>query len=503
MNLFKRVGIAIAFQLFFLCHTMAQSYSFTYSPACLQAMDAIHKLQIQKARNILSTESIKTPNNLATDYLSACADYYELITTADKTLMDKLEKFKANRLSRIQKLTPTNIQASYAEAEIVLQWGLIKLMHQEYVTGAIELRSALQLHQKNLDHYPSFLPTYKSLGFIKSILGTLPENYNWILNIVGLKGNLKEGILLIEKYINQTTQSPELVLSNQQANYYYILLQFYFGNKTTAYNYTQSHTLDYQENTLSCYLRAFVAARNAKTDESIAVLNKRPRGDEYLKYYDLDFYMGFAKLNKLDLDAEIEFKKFVTFSQNKSLKKDAYRRLSWSSLIQNDTLRFETYRHLAFTVSSYRDDEDILVEKELGKHIYPNIPTLKARLLFDGGYYSQAEEILKSVQPAQLRGIAQQAEYYYRYGRIMQEQKKYAKAIELFSQAIKLAETTGLYFAPYSALQLGVIYARLGYAQTASFYYNKAIGYKNYKDQGYITQKARQALSELPGEKYK
>jgi hypothetical protein len=503
MTVFKRVGIACVFQLFSLLHTSGQNFTFTFAPGCLQAMDAIHKLQLTKARNLLATEASKTPNNIAIDYLSDCADYYELITSSDKNKLTQAEKNRSLRLTRVQKLSSTNTLAAYAEAEIQLHWGLLKLMQQEYVSGAIDLRSAYQLHQKNYESHPDFLPTAKSLGFIKGILGTLPENYNWMLNIVGLKGNFKDGVRLIESYINKPNLAPEFLLSNQQADFYYVLLQFYFGNKNTAYTYTQQHTTDYTENTLSCYLRAFMAARCAKTDEAIGLLTKRSRSEEFLKFHELDYLLGYAKLNKLDMDADIEFKKFVTFSQNKSLKKDAYRRLAWIALLQHDPLRFGTYRNLAFSMSSYKDDEDLLVDKELTKGIYPNTTILKARLLFDGGFLTQAEETIKTTDITKLRGAAQQAEFYYRYGRIMQEQKNYAKAIELFTEAIKVAEPKNYFFAPYAALQLGNIYAKLGYAQTASFYYTKAMGYKNYKDSGYITQKAKQASSELPGEKYK
>jgi hypothetical protein len=478
-----------------LCPILAQNYAYTYTPGCLNAMEAISKLQLSKARGILQEERKKSPNNLATEYLADCADYYELITCGDKNLLAAADKNRSARLSRLQKLNTA--QTAYAVAELQMHHAIVKLMQQEYVSGAMELRNAYQAHQKNSTDYPSFVPTRKSLGFIKGILGTLPESYNWMLNIVGLKGNFKEGMALLESYFAQQHNEPEYRLSNQQADFYYVLLQFYYGNKTTAYTHAQQHTTDYSENMLSCYLRAFVASHCAHTDEAISILNKQPHGDEYPKYYDLDFTMGYAKLNKLDTDADIEFKKVVTFSKNNSLRKDAYKRLSWSALIQKDQERYLTYRRLAFSMSSYKDDEDALTDKDLEKGIYPNTNVLKARLLFDGGYYVQAEELIKTTNISSLKGFGQVAEFYYRYGRIMQEQKKYAKAIEFYTESINVSEKKNLHFAPYSALQLGNIYAKLGYAQTALFYYNKALGYKNYKDQGYVAQKARQASAEL------
>lgn len=497
MNLFKRVGFACAFQLFFLLLAQAQKYTYSYSPNSIIAIGAIEKLQLEKARTLIADERKKAPDNVALDYLDDCVDYYELITGGDRNRLALLEKNKSNRVSRIQKLAPLNAQAAYAEAEISLHWAILRLMQNEYVSGAMELRSAYQLHKKNAAAFPQFYATQKSLGFIKAILGTLPDNYHWILNIVGLKGNFKEGMALIETYLGQSRFLPEQALDKQQATYYFVLLNFYYGNKQTAWTHTLQQTTDYTENTLSCYLRAFIASRSAQTDEAIAILNKRPRGAEYTKYLDLDLVMGYAKLNKLEADADIEFKKFVTFSKNNSLKKDAYRRLAWSEWIQHDTTKYLTYKRLSAHSTSSKDDEDIQIDKELGKGIFPNASVLKARLQFDGGYYAQAENMLKTMNPGTLLSPFQQAEYYYRYARIMQEQKKYAKAIEYFSESINIAEKKDLYLAPYSALQLGNIYTKLGYPQTAVYYYNKAIAYKNYKDQGYIVQKAKQALAEM------
>ncbi len=494
MTNIKRAGILVVFQLFFLCPVFSQT--FNYTPECLEAMKLMGKLKLEPARAILTKEQSKQPTNLAIDYLLDCIEYYALISSRDKRDVSVYEKNQRNRIDRIHKLAATIPLSAYAEAEMLLHLSIVKMMHQEYVSGAMELRSAYQLHTRNAQKYPQLHATFKSLGFIKALLGTLPENYHWVLNVVGLTGNYNEGINLIEKYFKQAS-ATEPFIDRQQADFYYTLLQFYFGDKQQAWTYAQQHTTDFEDNNLSCYLRAFMASHTAHNEEALAALQKRPKTAEFSHYHELDWLMGYSLLNKLDPDCEIEFKKFVTFSKYKTQRKDAYRRLAWSELIKQDTLRFIVYRNLSFKESSYKDDEDLMVDKELARNIYPNAYVLKARLLFDGGYYAQAEQLIKSVQLSQLKNNIQKAEYYYRYGRIMQEQKKYAKAIEYFTESIKLSEPENLYFAPYSSLQLGSVYHKLGYTQTAAYYLKKAIAYKNYKAKGYIVQKAGQELEQL------
>jgi hypothetical protein len=498
MNFTKGVGIVCAFQLLFLCTTAAQQITFEHSSQeVLLAIEHISSLRLVKAKQLLAEETAKHPNNVACDYLNDCIDYYNLISDPDPSLFNVLEKNKSQRINRIQKLAATSPYKLYAEAEIHLHWSILKLYKHDYVSGAVELREAYQLLEKNNKLFPSFLPTKKSLGFIKALLGTLPDNYAWILNIVGLKGDYNEGIKLIQQFLIQKKIPDEQLLDKQQADFYFTLLNFYFGSKQTAWEYCEPITQDYTSNLLSCYLRTFIAARTAHSDEAIACLNKRPRSSEYASFDELDYLIGYTKLNRLDNDGDIFLKKFVTFGHNNSLKKDAYRRLAWHHLIANDTAKYQIYKSLSYKQNAAKDDEDKIVDKDLQKGIYPHIGILKARLLFDGGYYEQAERMMSEINTSRFKGNHHAAEYYYRFGRIMQEQKKYSKAIEYFTQSIRIAEPLQYYMAPYSALQIGYINLKLGYVQTAKYYFEKAMTYKNYDAKNYIHQKANHALREI------
>lgn len=503
MNFLKGVGIVCVFQLLFLCAVSgsevenASAPSFIYTPGCLEAMKYISVLKLEKARELLDAEHQKYPNNFAIQYLQDCADYYRLITNHDPAEFELLEKNKAPRLALMKQLPRTSSYALYAEAEINLHWSVLKLMNEEYLSGAMELRTAYQLFEKSAASFPTFYPSKKNLGFIKALLGTLPENYKWILNIVGLKGDFNQGLDLVNQYLSQKQFPADQLLDKQSADYYYVMLQFYFGNKAKSWEYCKTITQDYAQNQLSCYLHAFVASRTAHNDEAIQVLMKRPRGPEYSTYHELDLLTGYCKLNRLDDDADIYLKKFVTFSRGNYQKKDAYRRLAWHQLLLGDTLKYHTYKNLGAKVSSHIDDEEKTITAEFAKGIYPSKEILEARLQFDGGYYEQAEETIAAINVRSLPTKLQQAEYYYRYGRIMQEQRKYSRAIELFNEAIKTAEPAQYYFAPYSCLQLGFIYAKLGFNQTARFYFDKTTTYKNYEARGSMIQRAKLATQQL------
>lgn len=492
---FIKVGLLLVIQLFLFLETRATEKTFSYSPACLQAMDAIRHLHLGKARILLLAEQKKQPHNLAIDYLLDCAMYYELITSGSKKRYEETTKLHAANIERLSQSKAPQVVCAKAQSQ--LHFAIVKLMHNEFVSGAVDLRASYHQLEALQTRYGMGNHT-KSLAFIKALLGTLPENYSWILSIVGLKGSFKEGFQLLQACTKQPRQTAEQLFEMQEVDYYWTLIHFYFGDKNQSWEYAKLHTTDYATNLMSCYLRAFIGTQTAHTDEAILALSKQPNSAELFPFYELDYIEGTAYLTKLDLDkAATVLKKVVTFSPNAKLKINAYKKLAWIDLMEGDTIRYAAHRRLAQSLGASKDDEDVLVEMELARKIYMNPTILKSRLLFDGGFYAQAENLIRTLQPNELKSNIHHAEYYYRYGRIMQEQRKYAKAIEYFTRSIELSNAKNYYYAPYSSMMLGHIYIQLGYIQTAQFYYQQALGYKNYKGKAYIHQKVKHATNEI------
>ena len=331
---------------------------------------------------------------------------------------------------------------------------------------------------------------------LQAVLGTVPENYKWILNVIGMSGNFNEGLKNIKAYAEEKEFPQEQLLEKQSAEFYYTFLLLNFGNKQECWKFCESVTSDYETNLLSAYLRAFTGLKCAHNDDAITACAQRPHGNGYIQLEIMDYLMGKAKLNKLEKDADMYLKKFVSFYKGQNLIKDAYKRLAWYNLLVGDTLKYNIYSGLARKYGALTSDEDKNALKESESGILPDIILLKSRLLFDGGYYAKAEEMIRS-HGRKFQSPYQEIEYYYRYARIMHGSNKLAKAIEMYQQTIAVADDHSLYFAPNSCLQLGYIYEKLGYKDLAKLYFEKALTYKNYEYRSGITQEAKAGLSRL------
>lgn len=486
----------ITLLLLFLCPMVwAETQSvFFFSPTCVEAQKHIAALRLNKAELLLAQEAKDHPNNAAVALLQNSILFYRMVTVQDFSGFKSLESSRDSRLQQAKKIPTNSPFHLYAQSEIHLQWGFIKIFHQEYVGAMLEFKNAYQMANQNLEKFPDFKPSLKTVGMFKALLGSTPKNYKWILSVAGLKGNFEQGMSEMESYLKKDYAS-DFIIDKQLAVFYYGLFSLNFGDKQAAWEFCKQHTNDYPTNLMSCYLRAFTASKVAQNDEAIKVLQNRPKGAEYENFYLLDYLLGQCKLNRLDEDADQPLKKFVSFFKGKQLVSDAYRRLSWYYLIHNDQAKYKTYRELSLRNGSSDSEEEKYIKNEIASGQNLDVIMLRARLLFDGGYYSKAEEVLKLRNPDLLKTDYQKLEYNYRLGRIYQEQNKLSKATDCFKLVIKMAPlNTPYYFAPNACLQMGIIYKKMGFTKIAASHLKNV---SNYTKAEYLQSISFKAANEL------
>lgn len=464
--------------LFFFTVVKAEKQSvFYYSQPCIEAQKHIAALRLGQAGQILEEEKKLHPNNAAIGFLENYIDFYRIVTSQDFSLFKVMDGKKSTRFALARNIPASSPYMLYMQSEMHLQFAFAKAMNEEYVGAMLEFRNAYQLATENQKKFPAFKLSAKTVGMFRALLGTTPKSYKWVLSIAGLKGNFDEGMSMLKNYLASDI-AGEFILDRQAAIFYYVLFHLNYGDKELAWSFCEANTRDHSENLMSCYLRGYVGSRAAKTDEAINVLQSRPKGSEYEPFAGLDYYLAVCKLNRQDADADIVFKRFISHNKNKMLMREAYKRLSWFYLVNGDQEKFLLYRGFAKRYGQGQNEEEKNITMEISQKIPHDAITLKARLLFDGGYYQKAEEVIKQRKPEQLSTTYQKLEYYYRYGRILQEESKFTKAAECYSYVIKNSpENTPYHFAPFSCLYIGYIYQKTGFPQIAGNYFRNALKY--------------------------
>jgi hypothetical protein len=93
-------------------------------------------------------------------------------------------------------------------------------MNQEYLGAAWDFKSCYQLLSQNEKLFPQFIANKKDLGLLKSMLGTIPDSYHWIIGIAGMKADLNEGMALLKEYIEKADDN-EILMERKNAQYFY------------------------------------------------------------------------------------------------------------------------------------------------------------------------------------------------------------------------------------------------------------------------------------------
>jgi tetratricopeptide (TPR) repeat protein len=109
--------------------------------------------------------------------------------------------------------------------------------------------------------------------------------------------------------------------------------------------------------------------------------------------------------------------------------------------------------------------------------ITPHIGLLKARLLFDGGYYMAADSVINSIPESSMLTLPYRLEYHYRVGRIYQMLGREAPAIASLQMAAMAGAGQPYTFSTRAALQLALIFEEQGDSHQALEWYRKCLEY--------------------------
>lgn len=482
----------------FLCWVPTILFAnFDFNSNCQKAYVQIFELKLTSARQLVANEKRINPKNAIVPLLENYIDYFYLLSTESKTAFDRLVENKSGRLDLIAESDQSSPYYLYAQAEINLQWALIRGRYGEYFTAAREIKRANSLLQENSKKFPAFLLNAKGLGLINAFLGNLPDGIlKRTLATLGIKGSLQNGISMLENLSEALPKSAYAAFYDEVV-FYHVLVLNDIAHSPTAYTKTMKYTAKMSdESLLKAYLQALVCAKNGHNEEAIVILKGRPSGNAYQAFPYLDFLMGLSKLNKLDYTASQDFNKFLQYNKGVNYIKDAYLHLAWAALLKGDTGAYSGFISKVKTEGYTYQEKDKQAMNEAADPV-PNAALLKTRLLFDGGYYAKALEILVEHNAGDFTAGKDRTEYYYRLGRIYDELGKEDFALANFQNAITIGKELKYYFAANAALQIAKIYEQKKNFPKAKAFFNIAIQMKNHQYEGSIEAQAKAGLARI------
>lgn len=483
--------------LFLVLIPGALSAKFDFNANCLKAYGLIFELKLNAARQLIAVEKKNNPENSIVPLLENYIDFFQLLTTDSKADFDRLKGNKSARLDQIEEDKEKSPYSLYARAEINLQWALIRGRFGEQFNAAMEIKKANAYLQENAKKYPAFQLNAKGLGLISAVLGSLPDGFmKSTLSTFGIKGDVNTGLAMMQRLAAGLPSSVYEPFYEEVVFYYsFVLVDVAHSDK--AYSETMKYVGRVSDSSLlKSYLKAYVSAKKGHTEEAIVTLANRPVGQQYQSFPYLDYLMGIARLNKLDLSAATYFNRFLQANKGINYVKDTYLHLGWIELISGDVKGYDQYvvkvKGSGYTINER--DKQAMNEVAEGA---PHLALLKARLLFDGGYYGKSLEVLSGIKEGDLKLVKDRTAYFYRLGRNNDELGKADAALENYQKAVNYGKGLKAYFAANSALFMGKIYMKKRNYPQARSSFNTAINMKGHQYENSIESEARDSLKRI------
>jgi hypothetical protein len=480
----------------FLTCTVTARANFSFNANCIDAYKAIYSFRINEAKLLIQKEKEQNPQNGIIILLENYIDYFGLLASESKTDYDRL---KDNRSARVSKLGNNEKNSPYylfSQAEVYMQWGLLKAKFGDYFSSSMDLKKAANLLRDNAQKYPDFLPDQKSIGLINVIFGAIPSNLKSVTRFLGMSGNVQGGIKQLEEL---RTTLPRTKYSFYKDEVAFFLCNIDIDILRNKNNYTRlaSYLADMENNgLLKVYLQGYTALKTAHNDEAIGFLEGAPKSNQYLDVPAIYYLLGNAKLNRLDKDAPVFLNKYIRDYKGRNYIKDAYLKIAYFYLLENDIKKYDSSLQLVRSKGYTLDEKDQQALREANDD-RPDTDLLKARFYFDGGYYNKALAEIKNKNANNLELLRDKIELFYRLGRIYEKTDKLNDALVNYQRAINLGKTSRYYYAANAAVRVGNIYEQKRDFNRAANFYNQAINMKDHEYQTGIQNEAKEGLKRI------
>ena len=475
------------------------SANFDFNANCIKAYQLIFELKLGAARQLIAAEKKARPQNSIVPLLENYVDYFYLLTNESKAEFERLEANKSARLDQISKDDKNSPYYLYAQAEINLQWALVRGRYGAYFAASREINKANGLLKDNQKKFPDFPLNTKGLGLINVVIGALPDGFmKSTLSTFGVKGDIQTGLNQLDKLAESLPKSTYEPFYEEVIFYYaYILSDV--AKSPQAYPKIMKYTSRIGDSSLlKTYMQAYACARNGKNEQAIEILESRPKGNAYQPFAYLDYLLGVARLNKLDVKAAANFNQFLQVNKGNNYIKDTYLHLAWGSLLKDDTADYKAFLNKVKSNGATYVDKDKQALNEASAPT-PHLVLLKARLLYDGGYLARALEVLSASKADDFKTVKDKAEYAYRLGRVSDDLGKDDVALAHYQTAFNTGKGLKYYYAAKSAVLIGNIYEKKKNLAKAKAFFNLAIGLKDHEYENSIENEAKQGLKRIGG----
>lgn len=491
-NVIQRFLLSCIFVFCFALASLAESFEFNDN--CRKAYNAIVSLHLAEGEQLLAQEQKKNPDNLIAVYLENYIDFLKIYTSDSRNLYNKLQGNKDLRIEMLKAGDSNSPWYLYTAAEVNIQWATMSIRFGDYLNAIVEIRKAYKFLEENTQRFPQFKANKKSLGVLYALLGSVPDKYKWGVSLLGMQGNVGQGLNDLKELIAYSKTNDYIF--REETVIMYSFLVFHLQNDAEkAWQILKENGFPGKDNLMNVFACAHIGVYGKHNEEALKILESN--SVSFGSFPLLTYLQGLATLNSLSTNADAAFKKFLAEYKGENHIKSAWQKIAWSALLRGDTAGYRTNMARVLKTGTDLIEADKQAQKEAESRQVPNIVLLKARLLFDGGYYEKAATEMNRLNEKSFKTEESATEYLYRLGRIYDAWGKPDIALTYYAKTIDKGKNLPRYFAANAALESARIYEERGDKEKAKSLYNLCLTFEDHEYKNGIDQKAKAGLNRL------
>lgn len=478
--------------------TDAGPKTFDFNARCQQAYRDILMLKVQQGDYLLEVERSEHPDNLMGYFLQNYSDLMKLFFLENHQQYESQLFLLDKCISLMQEGPRNSPYYLYTQAVLHAQWGLIKLKFGDHLSAMWDIRKCYLLLKTNLARFPQFQPDKILYGAIRTLIGTVPANYRWVTNILGFSnGSVREGMAMLGSYVNDP--GNESGAFRMEALFLYCYLRFYIQHQPKqTMDFIQHSDLDLKNNKLFNLMTVNLAMNAHMAEYGLKVASEMSQSSDYLQLPMMSYELGLLHLYHMDLPQAVHYlNEYLDHFQGDFYIKDALLEMSRAYYLMGNTQQALKVRAEVLQRGSAVVDADKAAIHEAEKGYLTDPVILKARMLMNGGFYSQALQTIEQKKVEDFPRVQDKIEYAYFLARIYDELGAQDKALNLYDVTIKAAEDRPEYFAARSALQAGFIFEQRRDTSKALSYFRKCLDMHEQEYKTSLDQRAKAGINRL------
>lgn len=457
------------------------SQAFHFDTHVLKAYQHTLNFEFDKSAALISVA--KMP---AEKYVQNLNETLELLLTEDPQLFSKYE----SRFEERDDTSPSTDVERFVAAEMNLQWAFVYLKFGHELDAASHFRKAYKIAMDCRKKHPNFLPIRKTTGVLEIMVGAVPEKYNWIMELFGIRGSIANGF----KDLQHVKASNEVLAS--EARLIKALIDGYILSPTAASAIELSELIKRDTTNAAKFGAASLLVKAAQSERAFKLLNKlngQVNGTplEHYVYAEVLLHRGNYA------NAIAEYKNFLTLYKGNNNIKDALYKIGVCYRLLGNPDQADS----AFAVARIKGNETIEADRSAARNLSlpdkANLKLLKARYYIDGGYYDEASVVLTGISDQELLTRKDKVEYFYRKARLEHGSKHMSAAKLFYQQVIDMSGQEHWYFPANACLQMGYLSLQENQIADARKFFKKALSYKGHEYKNSIDSKAKTALNQL------